>query len=475
MSSFTCPCQTNNTPHVFPQLTQGTVEHGQCDTNTVGDRIMRVTYTDGTTQEFPAALFLTGVLRHDTPLTLCGVSAPVITRNIHTCVEKPTPINMFRFRILTECYQHHQNTWDADNRDLITRQDLLNILNKDFSPYLDVSTATTRDIQALLKERPIWYHTRDGYMYGYAQEMFNTLVEGKRGDGRAIIAPIPYQVLTDGDMTELIAALNHDTETKVPHHTTVYTDYAKTKVIRPVSGWVKTVFHQYGVWGCLGFATHTYQQLTENERAEVDRAIRAYHWVHHALTTLGCLSSLKKAHIVRDIVNDTRAHLKTKADWYRTDIPGLSTYKALNQLLPHMVRHLMIGTSHYDGETGKAVPDVELLKVAARFVLDHVTTVPVLKYHDTYESWAEEQLCVAFRLVDVEEFATRVAAGLLNYAAVEGGEDARELFDLPESVLFAVLGIDPVVVYAQATQVPSVPYQLVKDHPLVPEYQEPTP
>ena len=404
MTTTRCECQ-NNSPHTFPTLNN--VQDGVCVTTPAG-RALRVTYTDGATADFPF---------HQNKVSTTRKAIQHIGEEY---IWSPTGENKLKFCAATAYSENHYDSHPKSS----FRKKLLSLRLTRLSDYLpDGEHSTPKDVIGLLEKGVCFPWFPDAgiqpeHLLGPAWEYSTQLY-----------TPIPHRELLAGDPQTLRDALNHD-GTIVPVNLTSRTKRTYNTVLLPTLKWVCDVFQWHGVWGAFGLKPVVFNTLPADAQAEVMRAIRAYHRVHHALTILGVMPNLSKAApTLRPIVNAARAYLRQHPTVWEQQGP-YHVRSVLAESLNTIARDVVAITG---GHTPQGVVvDVDAAAVVMRIIIDYVASVPAFTQDEQGKP----------RMVSVRSTARAVTARTLQFMYTESLNVAA-LEGLPPAAIFTVLGLSP--------------------------------
>ena len=244
-----------------------------------------------------------------------------------------------------------------------------------------------------------------------------------------LYTPIPHEALVAGDPQTLRDGLNHD-GTIIRMNLTARTKQTYTTVILPTLRWVCDVFKQHGVWGPFGIKPTIFDTLPQGPRAEVMRAVTAYHRVHHALTILGVMPNLSKAApTLRPTITAGRTHLKQHPTVWEQHGP-YSVQSALSESLSTVARDVVAITGGYTPH--KIMTDEKSTAIVMRTIIDYIASVPGF----TQDKWGKQ------KMVSVRSTARVVVARFLRAMCTES-LDIAALDGLSPTVVFTVLGLSP--------------------------------
>lgn len=404
MATTRCECQ-NNSPHTFPTLNN--VQDGVCVTTPAG-RALRVTYTDGATADFPF---------HQNKV---NTTEKAIQHIGEEYIWSPTGENKLKFCAATAYSENHYDCHPASS----FRKKLLSLRLTNLNDYLpDGENSTPEDVIRLLaKGEPFpWFpgtSVLPEHLLGPAWEHTTRLY-----------TPIPHKELLAGDPQTLQDALNHD-GTTIPINLTPRTKHTYTNIIIPTLRWVCDVFHQYGVLGAFGLKPVILNTLPPDAQAEVDRAVTAYHRVHHALTILGVMPNLSKAApTLKPTVTMARAYLKQHPTVWGQQGP-YHVRSVLAESLNTIARDAVAITGGYTHQG--VVVDVDAAAVVMRIIIDYIASVPAFTQDERGKP----------RMVSVRSTARAVTARILQAMCTES-LNITALDGLPPAAVFTVLGLSP--------------------------------
>ena len=243
MTGFSCVCQTGQ-PHVFPELNEN-VKHGVC-TLVDGVRIMRVTYQDNSTVDFPASIFLEGYMnKRQYSGTFDHYNIPFAARFF---VNSPTEENIFKANLLDACLQAYHDSWHQPEPVMLLPRGMVGNLNSlNIHDYVNLNNTTVEDTITMLGNRHVDY-------YSHRENRYATRIHDyqRAKENGYYFTPTPYDVITQKNIETMVGGLTLSTDTtEVTLHPEVRVQYKK--IIEPVAQWVRTTFNTYKVWGKYGF------------------------------------------------------------------------------------------------------------------------------------------------------------------------------------------------------------------------------
>lgn len=420
--SKTCTCHTT-APHTLHQLPKDTIKHGVCVTTSDGEHMVRVTYTDGTTQVFPASIFHEGYLTQDGPGVLENNNVPLAVR---AWVADPTRENHLKIGVIDAVLTAYHQSWAEPERTHLIPKGVLNVLqDAPLSDYLNIETTTVGEVISFLA------NTRAYHNYARARWYAEGIHTGY-DYATSICAAVPYENITPGNMSALAYAINRPSSERVTVPDRVEIRQIHGEVINPAAEWVREVFHQQGVWGVYGLKHSVYTKLAPEKKQVVDTAIRGYHLLHHATLVNGSFSGVKYTPsaaqpVIQDVTGYATSIIEDKV-----------LLEAVQHMLPKITNTFLIAVGWYDTRNTTVGFTPSVLGAALRFFIDLIVSNPPKPTRASLqetENW--------FFLKNVTE---RVASRILYQRIVEEVEPAV-LLAAPAPMAAHVLGITPGSMY----------------------------
>lgn len=426
MTGFTCVCQTGE-PHVFPELDEN-VKHGLCIL-VDGERMMRITYQDNSTIDFPASIFLEGYMnKRQYSGVFDHYNIPFATRSF---VNNPTEENIFKTQLLDACLQAYHESWHQPEPTMLLPREMVGNLNSlNIHDYVNLDNTTIEDTITMLGSRHVNY-------YSHGENRYATRIHDcqRAGENEYYFTPIPYELITRKDMGAMLGGLIlGEDKTGVTLHHDMRTQYKK--IIEPVAQWVRTTLNTCKVWGKYGFLNQKYAELSDTDTQTVNHAIYGYHKVHHALLVAGSMPTHKSIQtMIKPLVQEITGYVKNHKGF--ESYHSVSFVESIKPLVWRLVRTMLIVTGHYDTEAG-VVFDQDITRAALKFVVDYTSTLTSFVY--------DEELDVV-RVLDTQDIAERVAAGMFHAEVMNNIEVTTDLFDLPTHVVADVLEVSGESIY----------------------------